>query len=77
MSRGQSPAALRNPQLPSGWCRTSGWRSGSYRIVDENGTVVAGDWANTDGRTGLDFADHGEHELKDVPGAWRLFAVKG
>jgi class 3 adenylate cyclase len=26
--------------------------------------------------SGLDFADHGEHELKGVPGAWRLFAVK-
>jgi class 3 adenylate cyclase len=25
--------------------------------------------------SGLDFADHGEHELKGVPGAWRLFAV--
>jgi class 3 adenylate cyclase/pimeloyl-ACP methyl ester carboxylesterase len=24
----------------------------------------------------LDFADHGEHELKGVPGTWRLFAVK-
>jgi class 3 adenylate cyclase len=27
--------------------------------------------------SGLDFVDHGEHELKGVPGAWRLFAVKG
>jgi class 3 adenylate cyclase len=26
--------------------------------------------------SGLDFADHGEHELKGVPGAWRLFVVK-
>jgi class 3 adenylate cyclase len=26
--------------------------------------------------SGLDFADHGTHELKGVPGAWRLFAVK-
>jgi class 3 adenylate cyclase len=26
--------------------------------------------------SGLDFADHGEHQLKGVPGAWRLFAVK-
>jgi class 3 adenylate cyclase len=26
--------------------------------------------------SGLDFADHGEHKLKGVPGAWRLFAVK-
>jgi class 3 adenylate cyclase/pimeloyl-ACP methyl ester carboxylesterase len=26
--------------------------------------------------SGLDFADHGEHELKGVPGAWRLFAAK-
>jgi class 3 adenylate cyclase/pimeloyl-ACP methyl ester carboxylesterase len=27
--------------------------------------------------SGLDFADHGEHELKGVAGAWRLFVVKG
>ena len=23
----------------------------------------------------IDFADRGEHELKGVPGTWRLFAV--
>jgi len=27
--------------------------------------------------SGLDFADRGEHELKGVPGTWRLFAVAG
>jgi pimeloyl-ACP methyl ester carboxylesterase len=27
--------------------------------------------------SGLTFADRGEHELKGVPGAWRLFAVEG
>jgi class 3 adenylate cyclase len=27
--------------------------------------------------SGLDFADRGEHELKGVPGTWRLFALKG
>jgi hypothetical protein len=26
--------------------------------------------------SGIDFDDRGEHELKGVPGAWRLFAVK-
>jgi class 3 adenylate cyclase len=26
--------------------------------------------------SGLDFADRGDHELKGVPGTWRLFAVK-
>jgi class 3 adenylate cyclase len=26
--------------------------------------------------SGLDFADRGEHELKGVPGTWRLFAVQ-
>jgi class 3 adenylate cyclase len=26
--------------------------------------------------SGLDFADRGEHELKGVPGTWRLFAMK-
>jgi class 3 adenylate cyclase len=27
--------------------------------------------------SGIEFEDRGEHELKGVPGAWRLFAVKG
>jgi class 3 adenylate cyclase len=26
--------------------------------------------------SGLHFADRGEHELKGVPGTWRIFAVK-
>jgi class 3 adenylate cyclase len=26
--------------------------------------------------SGITFADHGEHELRGVPGAWQLFAVK-
>jgi class 3 adenylate cyclase len=26
--------------------------------------------------SGIDFEDRGEHELKGVPGAWRLFAVQ-
>jgi class 3 adenylate cyclase len=27
--------------------------------------------------SGIDFEDRGEHELKGVPGSWRLFAVRG
>ena len=27
--------------------------------------------------SGLEFADRGEHELRGVPGSWKLFAVKG
>jgi class 3 adenylate cyclase len=27
--------------------------------------------------SGLEFDDRGEHELKGIPGAWRLFAVRG
>jgi class 3 adenylate cyclase len=27
--------------------------------------------------SGLSFDDRGEHELKGVPGSWRLFAVSG
>jgi class 3 adenylate cyclase len=27
--------------------------------------------------SGIEFADRGEHELKGVPGRWRLFAVEG
>jgi class 3 adenylate cyclase len=27
--------------------------------------------------SGIEFDDRGEHELKGVPGSWRLFAVRG
>jgi len=27
--------------------------------------------------SGIDFEDRGEHELKGVPGSWRIFAVEG
>jgi len=27
--------------------------------------------------SGLEFAERGEHELKGVPGRWRLYAVAG
>jgi len=27
--------------------------------------------------SGLEFEDRGEHELKGLPGTWRLFAVAG
>lgn len=27
--------------------------------------------------SGIEFDDRGEHELKGVPGTWRLFAVGG
>jgi hypothetical protein len=26
--------------------------------------------------SGLEFSDHGEYELKGVPGQWRLFAAQ-
>jgi hypothetical protein len=58
MSRGNRPRRS-GTALPSAWC--------SYRIVDENGTVVAGDWANADGGSGLELADRGEHELNGLP----------
>jgi len=59
---------VKDPQPPSAWCRTSGRRSGFVRIVDENGTVVVGDWANADGGFGLHPVDHGEQERNGVPG---------
>jgi hypothetical protein len=34
-------------------------------------------WANPDGGSGLDLADHGEHELKGVPRGLATLAVKG
>ena len=27
--------------------------------------------------SGIEFEDRGEHDLKGVPGTWKLFAVKG
>jgi hypothetical protein len=27
--------------------------------------------------SGIEFAERGEHELKGVPGSWRLFSVVG
>jgi class 3 adenylate cyclase len=27
--------------------------------------------------SGIEFEDRGEHELKGVPGSWKLFAVAG
>jgi class 3 adenylate cyclase len=27
--------------------------------------------------SGIDFEDRGEHELKGIPGTWRLFVVEG
>jgi len=27
--------------------------------------------------SGIEFADRGPHELKSIPGEWRLFAVQG
>lgn len=27
--------------------------------------------------SGIEFEDRGEHELKGVPGTWRLFAIRG
>jgi hypothetical protein len=58
MSRGQSPAALTTATVIGMVFRPPGGGPGSYRIVDENGTVVAGDSANADGAFGLEFADH-------------------
>jgi hypothetical protein len=31
-----------------------------FRVVDENGTVVAGDWSNPDGFYGLSLSDVGQ-----------------
>jgi hypothetical protein len=63
MSRGQPPAAFRNRNCHRDG-RTSGWRPRSNRIVDANGTVVAGDRTNADGGSDLDLADQDEHGVK-------------
>jgi len=43
MSRGPSPAALRNRNCHRDGVEPPDGGPGSYRIVDENGTVVDGD----------------------------------
>jgi class 3 adenylate cyclase len=40
-------------------------------------TLVSGTVKDLVVGSGIEFADHGSHELKGVPGEWRLFAVKG
>ena len=50
--------------------RVSGLADGGEVLVSRTVVdLVAG--------SGIEFVNRGEHELKAVPGAWRLFAVKG
>jgi class 3 adenylate cyclase len=39
--------------------------------------VVSGTLKDLVVGSGIDFVDRGEHELKGVPGSWKLFAVAG
>jgi hypothetical protein len=50
---GHRPRRLRNRNCHRDRDRPLGGGPGSYRIVDENGTVVAGHWANADGVNAL------------------------
>jgi class 3 adenylate cyclase len=50
--------------------RVSGLAEGGEVLVSRTVVdLVAG--------SGIEFVNRGEHELKGVPGPWRLFAVKG
>ena len=47
-------------------------REGFEAVPVENGRYLAEHIAGA----GFEFEDRGEHELKGVPGTWKLFAVK-
>ncbi len=51
-------AEARKAAAERGW--TLQKQGKAFRVVDENGTVVAGDWSNPDGFYGLSLADIGE-----------------
>jgi class 3 adenylate cyclase len=44
-------------------------------IAEANEVLVSGTVKDLVVGADLEFADRGEHELKGVPGAWRLFAA--
>jgi class 3 adenylate cyclase len=46
-------------------------------MANANEVLVSGTVKDLVAGSGIDFEDRGEHQLKGVPGAWRLFAVVG
>ena len=46
-------------------------------LATPGGVLVSGTVKDLVVGSGIEFEDRGEHELKGVPGTWRLFAVKG
>jgi class 3 adenylate cyclase len=49
------------------------------RVVDLGGAneiLVSRTVTDLVAGSGIEFEDRGEHELKGVPGSWRLFAVR-
>jgi class 3 adenylate cyclase len=46
-------------------------------LSDPNEVLVSGTVKDLVVGSGIEFIDRGEHELKGVPGSWKLFAVKG
>jgi class 3 adenylate cyclase len=46
-------------------------------LAGPGGVLVSSTVKDLVAGSGIDFADRGEHELKGVPGTWRLHAVTG
>jgi class 3 adenylate cyclase len=46
-------------------------------LAGEGDVLVSSTVKDLVGGSGIEFEERGEHELKGVPGSWRLFAVKG
>ena len=46
-------------------------------LADANETLVSSTVKDLVAGSGLAFEDRGQHELKGIPGEWRLYAVEG
>jgi len=44
--------------------------------AEPGGVLVSGTVKDLVSESGLNFQDHGVHQLKGVPGEWRLFAAR-
>ena len=50
---------------------------GSGALADPREVLVSRTVVDLVVGSGIEFADRGEHQLKGVPGTWRLFAAEG
>jgi class 3 adenylate cyclase len=71
---GEGPETLVfSPQISAGIAVVTGARISSLAAPGE--VLVSSTVKDLVAGSGFSFAERGEHELKDVPGTWRLHAV--